>query len=88
MICPSASARELDAKTLTQVTALGQNLVAGVVTARLVRDYRSRHPGTDKTDIVTTLSGAYCGNVMSTAQGALFQRQKRDVNFVAMSRSR
>jgi hypothetical protein len=82
LICPSASTRELDATTLAQVKALGADQASKDATAKLVRDYKSRHPKADDTDIVTTISGAYCRNVMSAAKGTLAERQQRYVDFM------
>ena len=82
LICPNASARNLDTATLAEVKALGPDVATKAATARLVRDYRARHPKTDATDVVTTISGAYCRNVMTAAKGTLVERQKRYVDFM------
>lgn len=82
LICPSASARDLDTATLAEVKALGPDVASKAATAKLVHDYRSRHPKTDATDVVTTISGAYCRNVMTAAKGTLVERQKRYVDFM------
>lgn len=82
LICPSASVRELDATTTAQIKALGQDPASKAETAKLVRDYRTRHPKEDDTNIVTTISGAYCRNVMAAAKGTLVERQQRYVDFM------
>ena len=82
LICPSASSRALDATTVAQIRALHADPASRDATARLVRDYRSRHPKVDDTDIVTTISGAYCRDVMSAAKGTLAERQQRYVDFM------
>ncbi len=82
LVCPSASTRELDATTITQIKALGPNPTSKDATTQLVRDYRARHPKIDDTDLVTTISGAYCRNVMSAAKGTLAERQQRYVDFM------
>jgi mono/diheme cytochrome c family protein len=82
LVCPSASTQQLDATTLARIKALGPNPKGESATADVVRDYRTRHPKADNTDIVTTIGGAYCRNVMSTASGTLAERQKRYVDFM------
>ncbi len=81
LVCPSAQATALDAMTLAQVKALADDTQPQAATDKLVRDYRSRHPKVGTTDIVTTISGAYCRDVMATSKGTLADRQKRYVAF-------
>jgi mono/diheme cytochrome c family protein len=82
LICPSAPTPELDATTLSQIKALGADAASTTGAAQLVRDYKARHPKVDDTDVVTTISGAYCRNVMRAAKGTLAERQKRYVDFM------
>ncbi len=81
LVCPSAPASDLDATTLSQVKALADNAAPQTATNTLVNGYRARHPQAAKTDIVTSISGAYCRDVMATAKGSLADRQKRYVAF-------
>lgn len=81
LVCPSAPATSLDEKTLLQVKALTDGPQQQATTDRLVHDYRSRHPKVGTTDIVTTISGAYCRDVMAGSKGTLAERQKRYVAF-------
>jgi|GEM_PF-4464036 len=81
LICPSASVRELDATTTAHVKMLGPDPASKAETAKLVRD-RTRHPKEDDTNIVTTISGADCRNVLTAARGTLAERQQRNVDFM------
>ena len=80
LVCPSAPATALDDATVTQVRALADDPKQDA-TRRVVADYRSRHPKASRTDIVTTISGAYCRNVMAASKGTLAERQQRYVAF-------
>jgi mono/diheme cytochrome c family protein len=82
LICPSASMAELDPATIAEIKSLGTGAQSEGTARQLVHDYRSRHPKQDDTNIVTTISGAYCQNVMLAAKGTLVERQKRYVNFM------
>ena len=81
LVCPSATTASLDATTLAKVKALADNAQPQVATNELVRDYRSRHPKVGSTEIVTTISGAYCRDVMAMNKGSLAERQKQYVAF-------
>ena len=81
LVCPSATTASLDPATLTRVKALADNPQPQDATNGLVRDYRTRHPKVGTTEIVTTISGAYCRDVMATNKGSLADRQKQYVAF-------
>ncbi len=82
LICPSASVADVDPATLEQVRAAAADPTPETSTAKLVRDYRTRHPKADRTNIVTTISGAFCRDVMAASKGTLAERQLRYVNFM------
>ncbi|MEO8936374.1 MAG: c-type cytochrome [Burkholderiaceae bacterium] len=82
LICPSTATTRLDAATIAQIKAFGTDPKTPAATQQLVRDYRSRYPKADSTNIVTAISGAYCRNVMSAAKGTLAERQQRYVQFM------
>jgi mono/diheme cytochrome c family protein len=82
LVCPSATAAEVDAATLAQIKALADAPQPQQATAKLVADYRTRHPKVDRTNLVTTISGAYCRDVMAANKGTLAERQVRYVNFM------
>ena len=81
LVCPSVPATALDPTTIAQVKALNGDADLQAATDKLVTGYRARHPKLPTTDIVTSISGAYCRDVMSTAKGTLFERQKQYVAF-------
>lgn len=82
LICPASAATDVDPATLAQVRAAAADPAPQTSTAKLVRDYRTRHPTADRTKIVTTISGAFCRDVMSASKGTLAERQLRYVNFM------
>ena len=81
LVCPSSRVAALDPATLAQVKALAGDAQPQAATDKLVRDYRARHPKVGTTEIVTTISGAYCRDVMATSKGTVAERQKRYVAF-------
>jgi mono/diheme cytochrome c family protein len=82
VVCPSAKAASLDPATLTQIKAMAnEGSQPQAATDELVKDYRARHPKIGTTEIITTISGAYCRGVMATSKGTLAERQQRYVAF-------
>ena len=81
VVCPSAKAASLDPATLAQVKALADTSAPQSATDRLVKDYRARHPKVGTTEIITTISGAYCRGVMAASKGTLAERQQRYIAF-------
>ena len=73
--------RDEELRSDVAVKALADNAAPQSATNTLVNGYRARHPQAAKTDIVTSISGAYCRDVMATAKGSLADRQKRYVAF-------
>ena len=82
LVCPSAPASALDTTTLAQVKALSDTKDEQADTDRLVAGYKSRHPKVTTTETITSISGAYCHDVMAKAKGSLADRQKRFVAFM------
>ena len=82
LICPSSSVADADPATLEQIRVAAADPTPETSTAKLVRDYRTRHPQADRTKIVTTISGAFCRDVMAASKGSLAERQLRYVNFM------
>ena len=81
LVCPSVPATALDPTTIAQVKALAGNADLQTATNQVVSGYRSRHPKASTTLVVTSISGAYCRDVMATAKGSLADRQKQYVAF-------
>lgn len=82
LICPSPKAASMDASTIAQIKTLAGDKKTQAATAKLVRDYRSRHPDVATPQVITNISGAFCRDVMDTAKGSLAERQTRYVNFM------
>ena len=82
LICPSAKAASMDATTIAQIKTLSDDKRTQSATAKLVRDYRARHPEVATTQVITNISGAFCRDVMASAKGTLAERQTRYVNFM------
>ena len=82
LVCPSAPATTLDPATLAQVRSLADSKDEQSDTNKLVAGYRARHPQLSQTDTITSISGAYCRDVMAKAKGSLADRQKRFVAFM------
>ena len=67
--------------TIASIKALA-DARSDTATGKLVRDFRARHPDVNRGEIVTTLGGAYCRDVMANRKGTLAERQQRTVNFM------
>ena len=83
LMCPSAPVDALDPATLEAIAGAAKANDEAAVPRKLVDDYRRRHPGVAGTELVNTMSGAYCRDVMTSAGGSTVDKQTRVVRFTA-----
>jgi mono/diheme cytochrome c family protein len=81
VVCPNAPADWLDPKTIADVAALA-HAPDTRSTARLVAGYHARHPAIAKGELVTTIAGAYCRDVMTATGVPYVDRQNAYVTFM------
>ncbi len=82
LTCPEVPTTSVDAQTTAALAAVVQSGSENAIPARLARDYRSRHPQVDSSDVVNVLAGLYCRDLMS-APGNLTDKQTRVIRFTA-----
>ena len=83
LTCQEVPETSVDPKTTADVLAVAKSQGDPVVPAGLVRDYRSRHAGVDRSQAVNVLSGLYCRDLMSNGEGSVVDRQTRVIQFTA-----
>ena len=83
-VCADVPADALDADTRTRLDAMATNLKAvDAAAAQLVLDYRKRHPGVERGDVVNVMSGEYCRSLVSKGSGSNDDREGSVIRFSA-----
>ncbi len=84
LVCADVPTDALDPDTRARLDALAtQPQSADAAATQLVRDYRKRHPGVERGEVVNVLSGEYCRSLMSKGTGSNVDRQGRVIRFSA-----
>lgn len=83
VICPNVPASRLDEQTLAAIqNLLNDDEARSEALPQLVNDYQERHPDLSSTDVVVSLSGAYCRDVIQEPDQGFRQAEEQFIRFM------